>query len=218
MTYRIITIAQLKGGTGKTTIAVQLAVSFQKMGLKVAVMDIDPQKSFKKWNEVRQKRTGSIDNNLVCFDVLGWKLHDEIEKIKNDFDLIIIDTPPNIVADTKTAIRASDLVVIPMQPSPTDLWGIKDTLEIVNQQRVPHRILFNRVVPNSNLTKDYEQQVGQALETQLGNRVIYASSFIEGKSASEQGSNNIATEEISLLTNEISDLIFAQEKDLKIAV
>ena len=117
---RIITVAQQKGGSGKTTIAAQLAVGLSMEGYLVATVDIDPQGSLSLWYEKRKRALGQ-KNKITHSRVSGWRLSNEILRMKDDIDYIIIDSPPHTETDSTTAIRAADLVLLPLQPSPLDL-------------------------------------------------------------------------------------------------
>ena len=108
----------------------------------------------------------------------------------DDHDVILIDSPPHIEADARVAIRAADLIILPVQPSPTDLWATKATLEIGEQENIETKILLNRVSANSKLAKavsaDLKKSAGKALmKTQIGNRVSFAASMIDGRTAME---------------------------------
>src|SRR3954468_90493 len=108
MPHKIITIAQQKGGAGKTTIAAHLAVAFSQRGKRVAVIDIDPQGSLTQWHKIREKKFGEGFTGLTFSSISGWRLPNEIDRVKRDVDLIIIDSPPHTQTETKTAIRMAD--------------------------------------------------------------------------------------------------------------
>ena len=113
MLSKVITIAQQKGGTGKTTLAVNLALAFIKYhNLKVAIIDTDPQGSLGKWYIIRSER--NISNNNLTFKTASlWGAQYESKILKQDHDIIIIDTPPKIESDARPSIEAADLVLIP---------------------------------------------------------------------------------------------------------
>ena len=130
MTPKVITIAQQKGGTGKTTLAVHLALAFIKYhNLKVAIIDTDPQGSLGKWFMIRSEI--KIKNGDLTFKTASlWGAQYESKILKQTNDIIIIDTPPKIEADARPAIEASDLVLIPISPSPVDFWATEPIIEI----------------------------------------------------------------------------------------
>jgi len=97
MTAKTIAIAQQKGGAGKTTIAVQLAVAWARQGLKVAMLDVDPQGSLSAWYGMR--KDAGVESSLAALDVQGWKLATEIDRLKSDYDLLVVDTPPHAETD-----------------------------------------------------------------------------------------------------------------------
>jgi chromosome partitioning protein len=209
---KIITIAQQKGGVGKTTIVAHLAVAFSQTGKRVAVIDIDPQGSLTQWHKIRENRFGEGQTGLAFSNISGWRLPNEIDRVKNDSDVIIIDSPPHTQAETKTAIRIADFVIIPAQPSPTDLWATAETVRLVTDERVPHRILLNRAVYNSRLLKDIEQEFSSVMAAKIGNRIPFASAMLEGRTVTETAPSGTAAEEIKAILKEVSEKLFPGEK------
>ena len=113
MLSKVITISQQKGGTGKTTLAVHLAMAFIKYhNLKVALIDTDPQGSLGKWFMIRTEKKVS-NENLTFKTASLWGAQYESKTLKKDNDIVIIDTPPKIESDARPSIEASDLVIIP---------------------------------------------------------------------------------------------------------
>ena len=111
MVAKIITIAQQKGGAGKTTMAAHLAVAWAASGRrKVAIIDTDPQGSLTQWHSIREARMGEGATNLTFASISGWRVRSEIDRLSHEHDLIIIDSPPHTDAEARTAIRAADLV------------------------------------------------------------------------------------------------------------
>jgi chromosome partitioning protein len=119
----IITIAQQKGGAGKTTIAAHLGVALAQKRNRVAVIDIDPQGSLKHWYNIRAEKFGEEYTGIYFSATAGWKINSEIMSLKRNYDFIIIDSPPHTETDAKSVMRVADLVIVPVQPSPTDLWA-----------------------------------------------------------------------------------------------
>ena len=209
---KIITIAQQKGGAGKTTITAHLAVAFSQRGKRVAIIDIDPQASLSTWHRIREEKFGEDYTGLTSVSSTGWKLASEIADLKSDHDVILIDSPPHIEADARVAIRAADLIILPVQPSPTDLWATKATLEIGEQEGIETKILLNRVSANSKLAKavsaDLKKSAGKALlKTQIGNRVSFAASMIDGRTAMEAYAGSTGADEVKALVAEVEGIL-----------
>lgn len=213
MPAKIVTIAQQKGGAGKTTIAAHLAIAFSQKGKRVAAIDIDPQGSFTQWHEIREKKFGEGYTGMKFSNISGWRLPNEIDRVRSEVDVVIIDSPPHTQTETKTAIRSADLVIVPAQPSPTDLWATEATIKLVDEERVPYRILLNRAVHNSKLLKDLEKEFSSLLDTRLGNRIIFASAIMEGRTVNETSPSSPASDEIKAVVAEISGLLFPEAKD-----
>lgn len=208
MPCKIITVAQQKGGSGKTTIACHLAAAFIQKGKRVTAIDIDPQGSFTRWHQIREEKFGEGYTGMNFISISGWRLQNEINIAKHDADLIIIDSPPHTQMETKSAIRAADLVIIPAQPSPTDLWATEETVRLVLAERIPHRILLNRVVPHSNLYREISEQFSNVLDNKIGNRISFAGAMADGRTVTETYPSGIAALEIKTLLREVSGLLF----------
>lgn len=208
---KVITIAQQKGGAGKTTIAAHLAVALSQRGKRVAVIDIDPQGSLTAWHKIRESRLGEGYTGLTFLAVSGWRVSSEITTLKRSHDVIIVDSPPHTETEAKTAIRAADVLIVPVQPSPTDLWATKATLDLAAKERIPAYVLLNRVNPNSKMLQAITKELPGQLKNQLGNRVVFASAILEGKCVTETAPNSPAAQEVKALTQEISRVLFPEE-------
>jgi len=207
MLSKVITIAQQKGGTGKTTLAVHLALAFIKYhNLKVAIIDTDPQGSLGKWFMIRTEKKISNDN-LTFKTASLWGAQYESKTLKNDHDIVIIDTPPKIESDARPSIEAADLVLIPMSASHVDFWATGAIVDIAKKANKKILIQINRSNQRSKLitkTNDFIKSLNLlSTKTIIGNRQIYASSMGEGKTAVEKQKKGNAVEEIKNLSEQI---------------
>ena len=207
MLSKVITISQQKGGTGKTTLAVHLALAFIKYhNLKVAIIDTDPQGSLGKWFMIRTEKKNS-DDNLTFKTASLWGAQYESKTLKKDHDIVIIDTPPKIESDARPAIEAADLVLIPMSASHVDFWATGAIVDIAKKANKKILIQINRSNQRSKLmtkTNDFIKSLDlSSTKTIIGNRQIYASSMGEGKTAVEKQKKGNAVEEIKNLSEQI---------------
>lgn len=204
---KVITIAQQKGGAGKTTVAAHIAVALSQKGNRVAVVDIDPQGSLGHWHAIREKKFGEGYTGLTFTSLSGWRVGSEVARLRKSQDFIIIDSPPHTETEARTAIRSADLIIIPVQPSPTDLWATKATLELAKHEKIPVRVVLNRVNSNSKLAQTIADELPQLAESRLGNRVLFAASLMEGRTATEVEPTSHAAKEIKDLVKEILALV-----------
>ncbi|MBL8637337.1 MAG: AAA family ATPase [Alphaproteobacteria bacterium] len=206
MVGKIITVAQHKGGAGKTTLTSQLAAGFSGIGAKVMTLDVDPQGSLSDWYKTRQDTMGRL-NKIQHMQLQGWKMMRELPQIVKDYDYVFIDTPPHAESESSIAIRQADLVVIPIQPSPLDIWASGPTLQLVMQEKRPLMIVLNRVPPKSNLNGTIMDRLDrmniQVSRQALGNRVAFASSIMHGMGVVEYDPRGMASQEIQSLVQEI---------------
>ncbi|WP_022706735.1 MULTISPECIES: ParA family partition ATPase [Paracoccus] len=206
MAGRIITVAQQKGGSGKTTLAVNLAVCLHARGHSVALVDTDPQGSMGRWFMERMQSRGE-DEAMDFSTSSAWGASYESEKLKKRFDFVIIDTPPKIDSDLRPALRVADLVLVPVASSQVDLWATEGVLDLAKREKADVLIVLNRTRPNTRLAAEVAagaQGLGAALaDTQLANRVAYAESLGAGLGASETARRGPASDEVNGLTDEI---------------
>jgi len=207
MLSKVITISQQKGGTGKTTLAVHLALAFIKYhNLKVAIIDTDPQGSLGKWFMIRTEKKVSCEN-LTFKTASLWGAQYESKTLKNDHDIVIIDTPPKIESDARPSIEAADLVLIPMAASHVDFWATGAIVDIAKKANKKILVQINRSSQRSKLiekTKDFIKSLDlSSTKTIIGNRQIYTSSMGEGKTAVEKQKKGNAVDEIKNLSDQI---------------
>jgi chromosome partitioning protein len=201
----VITVAQQKGGTGKTTLAANLAAALGR-DRRVALLDVDPQRSLTRWFELRTARSEPAAA-LTFSDVPGWRLTAELDKLKRSHDVVLIDTPPQIDTDAKLAIRGATLVLVPVQPSPPDVWAAEGTLTLAAQEKRPAAIVLNRVPPTSRLGDTIAAGLLARklplLDCHLGNRTGFASAFAEGLGVTEAAPRSTAATELNALVEEL---------------
>ena len=165
----------------------------------MALLDIDPQGSLTAWGRLRE---GAAKANpaLEVIAVSGWRLANELEKLKSTHDYVLVDTPPVIDSDARRAIRGADLVLVPMNPAPPDLWAAEGTLKLAAEERRPAALLFNRAPAASKLRKRLEAEIAARrltlLPVALANRAGYANAFADGLGVTEAGATTQAAEEV----------------------
>ena len=203
----VITIAQRKGGAGKTTLAAQVAVAWARQGARVALLDIDPQGSLAAWVELRRGRLGA---NAIGFDFAalpGWRASQWIEDRARHADLVVIDNPPHAETEAQIAVRAAGLVLIPVQPSPLDLWATEATLKMARDERRRPLIVLNRVPPRSGWTDrivaDLVQSGAPVAATRIGNRIAFVRAMASGLGVLESADATPAAVEIAALAEEL---------------
>lgn len=203
---KVIAVAQQKGGSGKTMLAAQLAVALAETGKKVALLDIDPQGSLTIWGKLRAAAPKAAAP-VTCGAISGWRLTAELEKLRSSNDLVLIDTPPVIDSDARRAIRAADLVLIPLNPSPPDLWAAEGTIRLAAEEKRRIVLVFNRAPAASRLRKRLEAEIAARgltlLAAALANRAGYANSFADGLGVTEAGPATAAAAELRSLAASI---------------
>ncbi len=214
MRQKVITIAQQKGGAGKTTLVCHLAVALSQRGYRVALIDIDPQGSLTQWHKLREERMGEDYTGMHFSALSGWRVGSEVSRLRRDYDVILIDSPPHVETDARTAIRSADLVLVPVQPSPTDLWATQATIKFAGSERVPVRTILNRVNAKSKIVEKIRAELPELTDSVIGNRVVFASSIMEGKGVTEVDPKSLASAEIKALVKEMIAL-FPEDKPKK---
>src|SRR5258708_15277543 len=216
MSAKVITITNQKGGSGKTTVAVNLAANLGRRGYEVLLADIDPQGSASHYvstaPEGREMKVTSAGLSKT-----GERVHKYIQKFSEQYEYIVVDCPP--VVDNKAARSAlliSHLVIIPVQPAPLDFESTKATLELVENTQVQNRRLKARLLatacPRTNIADMFLAQLGDVavplMNASLGYRTAYREAAGQGVVVHEMGyTAQAAAEEVDALTQEVQEVL-----------
>ncbi len=209
----VITVAQQKGGSGKTTLVASLAAAWAA-SRRVAVLDIDPQQSLSRWHALRAARPATklpAIPAITLSSAAGWRLGGQIDSLRKTHDVLLIDSPPQVDTDARLAIRAADLVLVPIQPSPPDLWAAEATLKLAADEKRRASIVLNRAPASSRLRTSVEAAITlgghPVLTAALGNRIGFAGAFAQGMGVTETAPNSVAAQELRAVLAEIEGLL-----------
>jgi len=205
MAGKTITIAQQKGGSGKTTLAVNLAVTLLRDGHSVALLDTDPQGSLGRWFMMRREILGAP--GLEFSTASAWGVSYECEKLRRAADFVIIDTPPKADADLRPALREADLVLVPVASSHVDLWATEGVLDLARREGKAVMVVLNRARTGTRLGVEVAEAARKMdaglADTVLANRVSYAETLGQGLGAAEAPRATAARAELRSLTDEV---------------
>ena len=207
----ILTFQNQKGGVGKTTLSIHVAHELARRGRKVLVVDADPQGSARDWLVAREKQ--------AQFAVIGFDrptIHRDLEKIAGDYEDVVIDSPPRVTDIARSAMLAADLIVIPVQPSPYDVWAASETVELIKDSSVYKEkqkavFMINREIVKTAIGRDVAEALEAfklpVLRSHVSQRVIFAESVTRGETVFEIDEESKAAREVMDLTNEILDIL-----------
>lgn len=205
MPGKVISVAQQKGGSGKTTLAVNLAVAGLRRGMKVALLDTDPQGSLGRWFMMRREKLGEA--GLEFSTSSAWGVSYECEKLRRAADLVLVDTPPKVDADLRPALREADLVIVPVASSHVDLWATDGVIDLARREGKRALIVLNRQRPGTRLSGEVAAAAGEldadVAEAALANRVVYAETLGQGLGAAEVSRAGAARPEVERLADEV---------------
>lgn len=206
----VIALIGNKGGAGKTTLAINLASALTEMSDTI-LLDADPQGSVLHWHAMTDGQCGLsvADASMGVSEALA-----DAER----FRYRVVDCPPSVQSpQTQAALRSSDMVVIPVQPSPLDLWASAQIEEEIEQARIDNHglralLLINQMEPRTRLSQVI-RGVLEELNLQVANcairrRVAYRNAVLQGKSVLQLGSRAAeAEQEIRELSEEVVKLL-----------
>ena len=207
---KIISVLNQKGGVGKTTLTVHLATALARAGERVLLVDADPQGSALDWSAARE--------GAALFPVAGLpkaSLHKELPALAANYTVVLIDGPPRVYDVARSAIMASDLVLIPVQPSPYDVWAAKEIVDLLAEASVfkpslRSAFVINRKIVNTAIGRDVADALAEyplpVLAASVGQRVLFAESAARGLTVYELAPGGAAGKEIDALTAEVMGL------------
>lgn len=203
---RVLVVANLKGGVGKSTLSAALAVRACDDFARVAVLDIDSQRSLARWLAMRTVK--DRPEVMAGDDMPG----DAVEKLRLDgWDIVVIDTPPSHFERIEEAIEVADLVLIPLRPSMPDLASTSDTVALVRKSGKPMLAAINDAVRSDKAMEAARELLVDAkvplAETVVFHRVSHMRAFSVGKSAAETRKDAAAAEEVDALWREIAAVL-----------
>lgn len=209
MAGKVIAVAQQKGGSGKTTIAVNLAVAFAREGARVAVLDTDPQGSLGRWFMARRERLG--DPGMEFSTSSAWGVGYECEKLRRNADFVLVDTPPKVDADLRPALREADLVIVPVASSHVDLWATEGVLDLAAREHKRAAVVLNRAKAGARITEEVARAADELdadlATSRLAYRVVYAETLGDGLGVQEAARRGPACDEIAALAAEVRGIL-----------
>lgn len=210
----VIGLLNQKGGVGKTTLAVHLADALARRRRRTLLIDADPQGSALDWAAARAEE--------APFAVIGLPrptIHQEVKRLAQDYDAVVIDGPPRVYEVARSAIMASDVVLIPVQPSPYDVWAASEIVELVKEARIYKPALkaafvINRRIHNTAIGRDVIDALATyglpALPTAICQRVALAESAGAGMTVFETVPDSVAVRELRCLAEDVEELSLAE--------
>ena len=206
----IIGVLSQKGGVGKTTIAINTAATLALRGRRVLLVDADPQGSSLSWSSARDRDP--------LFPVVGMakpSLHRDLPEIAKDYDVVVIDGAPRVNELGRSAILASDTILIPVQPSPYDVWAAAVTVQLIREaqqfrESLTAAFVINRKIVKTAIGRDVASALDHfgtpVLPGHLCQRVVYAESASQGLSVVEVAPQSEAAREMATLVSSIAQV------------
>jgi chromosome partitioning protein len=209
----VLAVANLKGGVGKSTIALNLAVTLHRDAHRVILVDTDRQGTCRTWAAVAAEAKND-GPPVVAVD--GRSLRRDLVRIAQGFDVVIIDTPPHIGADMTAALLVSDLVLLPLVPGVPDVWALRDTVALIREAQQPGMrpdlralVVLNKAKRSTltRVTREALDEFGLPVFT-MGDRVAFGEATAQGRGVVELGSKGSeAAEEMTRLVHAALKLI-----------
>lgn len=217
MSAKIIAVANQKGGSGKTTVSMQLAGSLARRGSKVLVVDADPQGTATRWAASADDET-PFPASVVGLSAASSKVHREVKKFVDDYDFIVIDCPP--AADSpvpQSALLIADLALVPIIPSPLDMWAAVGIRQVINNvldfnESLQSRLVLNQCQPKTTLAQESLEVLPEfgieLAKNHVRHRQVYRQSAVFGQTVHNFGNKaSAAIKEVEGITDEVLGIL-----------
>ena len=200
---KIVSLISQKGGAGKTTLALHLAVALSNAGRNTAVLDLDPQASAAKWADRR------VAELPVVRSAHASRLRHELGQIQDaGGEIVVVDTAPHADSTALEAAKASDLILVPCRPSILDLEAMTSSLDLIRTTKTPVWVILNAVAAQGSETEEVAEAVAalnvEVCPVRLGRRVAFARALVSGLTAQEFQPAGKAADEIGRLHELVS--------------
>jgi chromosome partitioning protein len=208
---KTILMTSQKGGSGKTTVVGLLSVEAERAGDGPSwVIDTDPQGTLSQWHNRREHDTPQRAE--LPFD----RISDGLEKMAGrGAAYCFIDTAPTISAQSAALIALADLILVPIRPSPADLWASAQTVALVKEAKKPFLFVITQAKPQATITAQTVaalSQHGRVAESFIADRVLYAGAMTGGKTAPEIAPKSPAADEVAGLWNDVKSCFHENNK------
>lgn len=202
----IVALLNQKGGVGKTTLAIHLAAGLAAKG-RTLLLDADPQGSAVSWSSQRESAPPFTVTALA-----KPTIHRDIEQIAHGYAHVVIDGPPRASDLARSVIMAADFILIPLQPSPYDLWAAQETVELIQEAtaykpNLKAAFVMNRKTANTAISKSAKEALADlpfpAMASEIAQRVLFAETAATGETVDEREPKGRAAREIAAFIAEL---------------
>ena len=206
----IVALLNQKGGVGKTTLATHIAGELALRGQQVILLDADPQGSSLDWAQRRSQQ--GLPRLFGAVGLARATLHQEASEFARRSDHVVIDGPPRIAALARSALLAAERVLIPVQPSPYDVWASAEMVALIREAQafrpqLAAVFVVNRRVSTTIIGREARGALAEqplpVLRSEVHQRIVFADSVAAGRLACETAPESAAAREIAALTDEL---------------
>lgn len=214
MNTKVVAVAGQKGGAGKSTTAVCIAMAAVERGCRVLLVDADPQGTARTWGDVATE-AGRKAPSVIA---MGAQMHheDQLPLVSKGFDWVIIDCPPRVANVQRSALMVADLVLLPCGPTAADAWGLAGSLELVSEAQIVRpslvaAVLLTRVQSRTAIGKGARAVLNETgfpvLRVELGYRVAFQECLAAGHGVTGYAPKDRSAQEVRRLFSELEELL-----------